>query len=276
MLNCKYCSYSSYRNFCVKRHEINKHSKEILRESGAKYYQQQINSQVSNIQYMHKETQTEDIDFQYENQFFKCSKCYKEYITNENLKNHEEKCLGLDILTCPKCMISFSSSGNKSKHIKRNNCIAKSIIYTKNDKNIIINNYGKERLDYLSISEIVKIIMKVEHSIYLLIEKKHFNKDFPENHNIIYDDKTKKYKIKENDMWKIMNIKCIISKLINDNADYLLKYYNDNRHLIDNEIKNDEFFDFFRQQLLIIKYKNDKNIYRNISDDIKIYIENML
>lgn len=33
MLNCTFCNYSSNRKFCIKRHEINKHSKEILQEN---------------------------------------------------------------------------------------------------------------------------------------------------------------------------------------------------------------------------------------------------
>ena len=40
---------------------------------------------------------------------------------------HESKCKGVDSLTCPKCMKSFSNRHNKSAHIKRDTCKPKII-----------------------------------------------------------------------------------------------------------------------------------------------------
>ena len=52
---------------------------------------------------------------------FKCTKCSKKYKTEKYLLEHEKKCMGINILTCPKCMKSFSSRFSKSNHIKKNN-----------------------------------------------------------------------------------------------------------------------------------------------------------
>jgi uncharacterized C2H2 Zn-finger protein len=76
------------------------------------------------------------------NKQFNCDKCNKEYNTLKNYEEHIKKCKGLNILTCPRCMIMFSSRFSKANHIKRNNCKARSIIYanTPSQTNITNNN----------------------------------------------------------------------------------------------------------------------------------------
>jgi hypothetical protein len=135
-------------------------------------------------------------------------------------------------------MKEFSNRHNKSAHIKNNKCKAKSIIHatkqvndqtvqtiqhietqnntinniTNNNNTYIINNYGNERIDYLSNEDMYNILISC-NNIPLYIEQKHFNKDFPENHNIQYDDKLKRCKIKENDKWKTINLSLIILEM---------------------------------------------------------------
>jgi uncharacterized C2H2 Zn-finger protein len=273
ILRCSYCDYTTIRNYNLKRHEINKHSKEILNENGQNSFEK--NTVNDNKNYSH------------------CSKCYKKYLTPRSLKNHEEKCIGIDILTCPKCMNSFSDSSNKIRHMKRNSCKAKSIIHARqpNIQNIetqnnitnitnniinntfVINNYGNERLDYLSEDDMLKILTSGNNTIPLYIEKKHFNKDFPENNNIQYDDKSKKCKIKENNKWKNMNLSMASSKLINDNSLALLTYFDTNKELLNKQIKNNEIYDFIIEKLLYIKNKSDKEQYNNLFNIIKFLIE---
>jgi hypothetical protein len=269
IFSCLYCHYTSNRKYNLNIHELNKHSKDILNEN--------------NI---------DKISAPYKSYNF-CSKCHKKYLTLRSLKNHEEKCIGIDILTCPKCMNSFSDSSNKIRHMKRNSCKAKSIIHARlpNIQNIetqnnitnitnniinntfVINNYGNERLDYLSEDDMLKILTSGNNTIPLYIEKKHFNKDFPENNNIQYDDKSKKCKIKENNKWKNMNLSMASSKLINDNSLALLTYFDTNKELLNKQIKNNEIYDFIIEKLLYIKNKSDKEQYNNLFNIIKFLIE---
>jgi hypothetical protein len=271
---CSFCDYKSIRKYNVKRHEINKHSKEILNENNS------------------------DTDTKKGGSF--CSKCYKKYLTMKSLKNHEEKCIGIDILTCPKCMNSFSDSSHKIRHIKNNKCKARSIINARppniqnietlnniinnidnsiinnntiNNNTFIINNYGCERLDYLSEDDMLQILTSGKNTIPLYIEKKHFNKEFPENNNILYDDKLKRCKIKENNIWKNMNVSMASSKLINDNSEELLVYFNTNKDLLNKQIKNNEIYDFIIEKLLYIKNKSDKDQYNNLFNIIRFLIE---
>jgi hypothetical protein len=283
--SCIYCDYTSNRKYNLNIHELNRHSKDILNENNDAYV-----TGVTDIESDKVSINDKKYNF--------CSKCHKEYLTIKSLKNHEEKCIGIDILTCIKCMKSFTSRQHKSDHIKRNNCKAKSIIHirqpnniqnietlnnitniTNNDNRIInnntfiINNYGNERLDYLSEDDMLQILTSGKNTMPLYIEKKHFNKDFPENNNIIYDDKLKKCKIKENNKWKNINVSMASSKLINDNSLELLLYFDKNKELLNKQIKNNEIYDFIIEKLLYIKNKNDKDQYSNLFNIIKFLIE---
>ena len=94
-------------------------------------------------------SKTEDIkDFKDNNENNRCSKCNKFYKTKKYLISHQPKCNGMNILSCP--MTTFTTTSNKSKHIKKNNCKSKSINYNIIMKDDNINNYGNERIDYLA------------------------------------------------------------------------------------------------------------------------------
>ena len=125
IFSCIYCNYTSNRKFNLKTHEINKHSKEILEEGKNKKNDVIIESIKLNEKNDASTETTEINDTTNDAKYNYCSKCYKKYLTIKSLKNHEEKCIGIDSLTCPKCMVSFTDRSNKSRHIKRNNCIAK-------------------------------------------------------------------------------------------------------------------------------------------------------
>ena len=77
------------------------------------------------------------------------------------LIQHEKNCTGVDSLTCPKCMKTFSDRKIKHRHCKNDTCKPASIyeaenikgiinkINSLNTKDIYIKDYGKERKDYL-------------------------------------------------------------------------------------------------------------------------------
>jgi len=278
ILKCSFCDYTTTRNYNLKRHEISKHSKEILNEH---------TREDDNKLNIHCEIIKDE---------FICKKCDKKYLTYKSYLKHEENCNSLDILTCPRCMITFSSHQSKCNHMKRNSCKAKSIIHAKKsiitnniinnidnsitnnttnniNNTFIINNYGSERLDYLSTEDMYKILINT-NNIPMFIEQKHFNKDFPENHNIMYDDKLKKCKIKENDKWKTINVSLMSTKLLNDNSNSLLAYFNKNKEELNNKIHNEEIYYFILNKLLLIKNRNDKEKYNTLYNLIKFIIEN--
>ena len=323
---CSFCNYVSTRRFNILRHETAKHSKEVLQlfnndECNKKDEKPIINDKnlittlkttipeiKIDIQKVKIDIQNDKIDINNQNnkktivKNLNCSKCLKKYSNTKSLIKHEENCKGINKLTCPKCMHLFTSYGNKSRHIKNNNCKPKSIIYAlhqnkqenqKENENttiinnnitnniitnyntIIINNYGSERVDYLTNDDMMKILtMGPMKTIPNYIERKHFDKNFPENHNILYDNKSKICKIKENNTWKDTNVALVSSKIIDDNSNILLSYFLHNKDILFKKIQNEEICDFIIEKLTIIKQKTNKNYYNNLFNIIKSLIEN--
>lgn len=84
---------------------------------------------------------------------FSCKICGKGYNTKTHLIKHEETCIGLSILACPKCRKCFSNLKHKSRHIKNTKCKPyedkiiesdKIVIYSDNNEYIITGNKFKD------------------------------------------------------------------------------------------------------------------------------------
>jgi hypothetical protein len=194
-------------------------------------------------------------------------------------------------------MFIFRTRASKSAHIKKNNCKARSIIYynetienNKKDNNIncnnnitnniinnnntIINNFGSERTYYITLDDIVNIFLKGgDNIIPKYIEYKHFNKDFPENHNIKYE-KNKGCSIKNENKWKITDIDYLSKKLLNNNSVELLRYFNNN-YIKDKMIKL-EIHKFVNSRLNYLDLYIDTKLYNNIKLEIKYIIKSKI
>ena len=159
---CPLCKYDTFRKFDLKRHQNSKHPvyespKINVHQNLQNVYpnNQNVHPNLQNIypnkQNVHPNLQSVHSN---ENNGFLCKKCNKHYKVKKNLIAHESKCNGIDILTCPKCMLSFSSRKSKSNHIKRDNCKAKIIpvinktIVTQTD-NIIDNAINNKLINLI-------------------------------------------------------------------------------------------------------------------------------
>ena len=280
IFSCAFCKYQTKRKYDLTRHQNAKHLK---------------NEHDNNSEEKH--FQNEEKHFQNEDNIFNCYKCNKKYKTKKFLINHEEKCNGLSILTCPKCMKTFSSTCNKNKHIKKNNCKARSIIHAVNPdvqhnlyingsnnnnnnnnnnttiNNNIINNFGSERTDYITFDDMIKILLHSGNNIIpKYIEFKHFNKNFPENHNIKYE-KNNGCLIKKNGKWNITNLDYLSNSLIDKNSSEIRKYYNNQKKDIEEKIKNIELIEFINKRFNYLDLSLNKDIYNNIKIEIKNIIK---
>jgi hypothetical protein len=215
---------------------------------------------------------------------FNCSKCGKQYKTKKYLIEHEEKCIGLNILSCPKCMKTFSSRSSKSNHIKKNNCKPRSIInaitnnITNNNinnncnntinNNYIINNYGNERIDYITFQNMIEIFKNSgDYIIPKYIKLKHYNKEFPENHNIKYTNDGCLVKI--NNEWIYKDINDFSETLLNRNATELKKYFDNKKRDIDIAIKEVELFEFINSRLNYLDLQLNKFLFNSLKKEIK-------
>ena len=222
-----------------------------------------------------------------------CKKCNKNYNSKRYLTTHELKCKGVDELTCSKCMISFSNRHHKSRHIKANKCKARSIIHARKpsqniqnittqnniqnqnniNNNLVINNFGKERIDHITDDDIIKMLMAGMNTLPMYIEKKHFDKNFPENNNIVYT-RENKCKVLENNRWRERDIGLLSSIMIKDNSQVLLLYCDHNEVKIEENIPDAELFDRIKNKLVIIYNKSDNEKYNHIISTIKEIVKN--
>jgi uncharacterized C2H2 Zn-finger protein len=285
---CNHCDYITNRTNNLKRHQNTVHkllNEKLLNEKMLNETEKMLNENEKMLNENEKML----------NDNYICKKCNKSYKTKKSFINHDEKCNGLSILTCPKCMITFSSRFCKSSHMKRNNCTAKSIIhYNKennnnivinnniinnnivNNNNIVINNYGSERKDYITFEDIMNILLKGGNSIVpRYIELKHFNDNFPENKNIKYE-KNNKCLIREKGEWKYTNIEQLSNKLIKKNSYELSEYYNNKKNNIEERIKDINLIEFIYSRLNYLDLSINKNIYKDIKNEIKNIIKSTL
>jgi len=191
-------------------------------------------------------------------------------------------------------MISFTNRKHKSRHIKADKCKARSIIHARTpniqnitnienqtinninnqiNNNIIINNFGRERIDHISNTDIHKMLISGANTIPLYIEKKHFDKNFPENNNITFTNENK-CKVLEDNIWKEKDLGVISSKLVHDNTEVLLLYCEDNEVELSNCIENKEVLDHITDKLIIIYNKSDAKKYNEVLSKIKELVKN--
>jgi hypothetical protein len=87
---------------------------------------------------------------------------------------------------------------------------------TNNTNNIIVvNNYGKENTDYLTVEKIKKLLNRPYDSVQELIKMLHFNSDHPENHNIKITNKKEPYALVWNDpIWELRKKKSVVKDIV--------------------------------------------------------------
>ena len=145
--------------------------------------------------------------------------------------------------SCDFCDASFSTKPHKRRHelhfCKENNFIMSEKIYklekekknlekeiiklidkvgnvTNNTNNIIVvNNYGKENTDYLTVDKIKKLLDRPYDSVQELIKMLHFNEEHPENHNVKITNKKEPYALVWNDpIWELRKKKTVVKDLV--------------------------------------------------------------
>ena len=297
MFSCSQCNYITDRKYNLYRHTSVKHFNNCCNLDNGTNEEKHIHSEEKHIHPEEKHIHSREKHIL----SFICSKCNKIYKTKKYLELHERKCKCIDSHTCPRCMKTFSNTSNKCKHIKKNNCVARSIVHArtpniqniqnvqnihnitnvnnidnsinKTINNIQINNFGSERIDHISDEDIVKMLTSGMNTIPLYIEKKHFDKEFPENNNITFTNENK-CKVMENNIWMEKDIGLLSSKLIHDNSEVLLLYCDDNELKLSNVIQDEEKYKFIKNKLFIVYDKSDNKKYNDVLKKIKDLIKN--
>ena len=229
---CSLCNYATRRAYDLTRHHNAKHNKP--------------NTHLNDYTVSTEDKTTEQIVLQNEANVphqLMCKKCNKIYKIKKCLVAHEVKCKAVDELTCPRCMISFTTRQSKSRHIAAKKCDPRSIIYARipnaeniksiTTHNIIINNYKSERIDYLDYDYMLEIFKGIYNIPSVLTKYIHFNKEFPENNNIlsVKHDKTNSL-VKIDGEFIFRNINNLIQELIKDKTMMMYNFAQNNKEII--------------------------------------------
>jgi|688.fasta_scaffold05729_16 hypothetical protein len=157
IFNCKFCEYKTKRKYDLNRHQIALHPKNVMNQIKEEEIKEEEieEEEIKEVEIKEVEIKEEEIK---EEEIYNCVKCDKNYKTIKYFNNHQKNCNGLNILSCSKCMFIFTSRQAKSNHIKKNNCIAKSIINNINNHQKFINNDNetKEFIYLLQEREFIK------------------------------------------------------------------------------------------------------------------------
>jgi hypothetical protein len=107
---------------------------------------------------------------------------------------------------------TLNTTNNKNSNNNNNNII----------QNISINNYGEENLKCLTEEYLSKLIKGAFTAIPKLIEKIHFNPEYPENQNIKITNKKEPYiKVRKNNKWELQDKKETLDTIVDDKYDIL-------------------------------------------------------
>jgi len=80
---------------------------------------------------------------------------------------------------------------------------------------ILVNNYGKENTDYLTVNKIEHLVNQPYNSIQELIKILHFNTSHPENHNVKIKNKNEPYALVWNDdIWELRKKESVVKELV--------------------------------------------------------------
>ena len=314
---CEQCFYQTNRKYDLKRHCVSKHQNEFIFNNKNIEEVKNVHPNEKNVPPNEKIVPLNQKNENSSNKNiinnFICNKCDKNYKNYKSYLLHEKNCKGIDELTCSKCMMSFSSRQHKSRHVLKNTCKSRSIIYSRtyrnknnldnisnsdnlntnnittngniqyqyncrdvnshNINNFYINNYKNERLDYVDYEKLLNIFTKTYDIPRLLTKEIHFNKDFPENNNIIYENRDNAL-IKIDDEFIIKDLNLLAEELVNEKTTQIQKFAEDNKDDICLKIDTYLYEEIIEHLLNLILLKEPSEHYKNQVINIREIIKN--
>ena len=216
------------------------------------------------------------------------------------IKQNKEK----PTFICPMCLVTFTRKNNMKVHMKKsckgvpkmdpdkvknnlNQCnrdellgvIEKLIDKVGNNnnsnntnniqQNIVINSFGKEKIDYIEEKLLDKLIKAPYRAIPRILEEIHFNPKHPENHNVRITNKKDRYaNIYKDNTWKIEDKKKVITNMIDKGFDIIDEHHEDNKDKLSNYYEKK--YNSFRNRF----DTNDPKLKKMIEQDIEVEILN--
>lgn len=139
-------------------------------------------------------------------------------------------------------------------------------------KTIVINNFGHENLSYLTDVDWMAIMNEGYMAPIKYTEKVHFNKDHPENHNLIMKHLGGKFMdVREGNKWRKKKVIDVIESIVNEVDEIICIKYKDLNERMTQPAKNraNKFMEFDYNENDEMKRK-----YRLIIDKLKLCMHN--
>ncbi len=201
-----------------------------------------------------------------------CDYCFKKFSCDANLKNHMFN-------SCKKRYIVMNNEiqelRSQVKNITNNNIMSNSNNNNNNNNNnnvvLVVNNYENTSLEKITDDIYTKILSKdVEpyQIIPRLIEKIHFNKDIPENHNIYNSNKSRNNKhlhVFRNGHWEITDRQNEISNIIHEKENNIGDWVKINKDLYPEAAQ--VFYDY-------LETRNEPDNEKIVKDEVDILLYN--
>jgi hypothetical protein len=146
-----------------------------------------------------------------------CDYCNKVFSTKANKRRHElHFCKEND--TSKDIKIRKLEKEKKKLEKKIDKLLDKvgNVTNNNNTNNIIVvNNYGKENTNYLTVDKIKALLDRPFDSVQELIKMLHFDSEHPENHNIKITNKKEPYALVWNDpIWELRKKKSVVKDIV--------------------------------------------------------------
>jgi len=220
-----------------------------------------INQHFSQILQKLGQKRLEDPDFDDDTTEFKkppnsniCLKCNKNYSTKFNLNKHMKKCQVImkngDVDDQKEAMYKERIAHLESQVIELTKKIGNTYSYQINQhldqsvhqQNIQINSYGNENLNYITPSEVEKLISHPSTCLPQFIKMVHYHEEHPENHNVVIGNiKENVIKtLKEKNSWQFRGLEEFVERFAIEKYDQLCDLYNSDEVNVD-EVIRDKF-----------------------------------
>ena len=155
---------------------------------------------------------------------FLCDYCNSKFTTYAHKRRHElHSCKENPSITINKIKQLEIEKKKLERQITKmlnNTCTINNNTNTTNNNNntnniIVVNNYGKENTDYLTVETLSKLLNRPFDSIQDIIKMLHFNVEHPENHNVKITNKKEQYAmVWVNKIWEVRKKKALIKDMV--------------------------------------------------------------
>ena len=173
---------------------------------------------------------------------YSCDYCNKLFSTKANKRKHEiHRCT--ENVTSKDITIRKLEKEKKKLEKKIDKLLDKVGNVTNNTNNntnniIVVNNYGKENTNYLTVEKIKALLDRPFDSVQELIKMLHFDSEHPENHNIKITNKKEPYALVWNDpIWELRKKKAVVKDIV-DKGYMMIDTTHDNMDESNNKFTN--------------------------------------